>query len=139
MTTTALTLLASSNAALEAELDRIEVARAEVTRLRALLEAAEQEERAAAGWNRSSSRRAQAHGLKAVQALIDGGAATIIVTSSYGDRHQLGGAIVKRTPARLLVLTERGEMEFNLKADTYGRTGSGRGDASSYSIDISTI
>lgn len=127
-------------ALLDAEEARITAAQAEVTRLQALLADAQQEVLAAIGGSyRVSWRREARRGLVAVQALLDTGARAVTVSSH--SKFPMPGALVRVTAARATVLTEMGEMVFDLKTNnaSYGRPGSGRGDASPFWINVSDV
>lgn len=140
MTTDATSLLNARTAALDNEEARIAAARAEVARLTAELEAAQQELRNAEGYRGHSRRMGQRTGLNSVRKALDSGSKGIVVTCGRGaDSTLIPGAIIKVTAARATVLTERGEMVFDLKGSTWKRPGEGMGDNSSYSIDPTAL
>lgn len=132
-------LLSASLATLAGEEARIAEARAEVRRLEALLEAAKQDERAASGHMMGGRRASRRRGLLAVEAALAAGSAGILVRG-YRDSAPLPGAVLKVTAARAVVLTEVGELEFDLKPrGAFARPGEGRGEARIYSIDVADL
>jgi hypothetical protein len=134
---TALDLAESAMSSLDAEDARISAARAEVTRLKALLESARAEERAATGWQQSSRRREARRGLSAILPLLRAGQPGVVVRYGRGDPWPLVGVVVKLTAARVTVMTQLGEMEFDRKAAGHRSAGEGRGEtASGYRIDV---
>lgn len=111
----------------EAAVDAFERAEAALKEARAALHSA------SPGWGNPSF----ATTLRALddvrQRASEGG--KLIAVTAYG-RDPLPGVIVKATKARVTVLTERGEMEFDLNPrSVYGGAGQGRGEFRSYSID----
>lgn len=140
MTAFTVGLLDTSILFLEAEIKHISDIRVEVKRLTDQLEALKQTERTATG-HRGHTRRARKRaGLTEVKRALTNGATGIPVYMRSSKTNPIPGAIVKRTPARLRVLTEKGEMEFDLKPRSdWRRPGDGRGDWGAYRINMEHV
>lgn len=118
-------LVLSSLAALDQKEADIKATNDEVSRLRALLEAAEQNAKSVSGYMMNGHRHARRRGLGNVKAALDAGKKGIVVFSYGSSKNEIPGAILSHTKARLTVLTERGEMVFDLKGSTWKRPGDG--------------
>lgn len=130
-------LLTSSLADATAKVDRLDKARAAHKAAEEALEAAKAELRAAGdGW-RGEDHHGRLVRLQIVGDAIAGGASPIAVHTNIGSA--LPGAVIRVTAARVVVLTERGEWEFDRNRDATGRRGKGRGDAKYHRIDLADV
>lgn len=93
----------------------------------------------AAQVQRHSARHNRRARLEAMRKALAGPGRVIAVVSFRGGRVELPGVLLSATAARATVLTEDGELEFDLKATTYRSAGSGRGDAAAYSINPADV
>lgn len=118
------TMIAEIDARLAAE----KAARAEIARLTAELEAVKAAYSREFGmYSRLAADKASKAGLAAIKVAIDGGAESVELMTTRG---AMPAAVVKRTAARVYLLTLDGEWEFD------ARTGEGRGAARGYRIPV---
>lgn len=118
------TMIAEIDARLAAE----KAARAEIARLTAELEAVKAAYSREFGmYSRLAADKASKAGLAAIKVAIDGGAESVDLLMMG---RAMPAAVVKRTAARVLLLTVEGEWEFD------ARTGAGRGVARGYRISV---
>lgn len=78
-------------------------------------------------YSRLSIEKASRAGLTAIKTAIDGGAESVEIMTTRG---AMPAAVVKRTVARVYLLTIEGEWEFD------ARTGEGRGAARGHQISL---
>jgi hypothetical protein len=61
------------------------------------------------------------------------------VITVYSYANTIAGVVVKRTPARVTVLTQQGDMVFSLSETKYLPAGYGIGDARAYHIHVEDL
>lgn len=123
-----MSMIESMIAEIDAKLAAENAARAEIARLTAELESVKaQYSRDFGMYSRLSSEKASRAGLVAIKTAIDGGAESVELMTTRG---AMPAAMVKRTAARVYLLTVEGEWEFD------ARTGEGRGAARGYRISV---
>jgi len=134
-----ITLLADAIRDLDEKDGKVKAVFGEVARLTRLLDEAKKELQSTDGYHRRAERRNKRTGLNAVHAAIMAGNKAIVVKCSGYQAQPIPGAVLKVTAARATVLTERGEMVFNLKATSWRSAGAGMADHSSYNINPSDL
>lgn len=123
-----MSMIESMIAEIDAKLAAEKAARAEIARLTAELESVKaQYSRDFGMYSRLSFEKASRAGLVAIKTAIDGGAESVELMTTRG---AMPAAMVKRTAARVCLLTVEGEWEFD------ARTGEGRGAARGYRIPV---
>lgn len=119
---------------IDEQLNATQKAFSRVQELEKQLEQARKDLQATSGWQVGSHRRAEKKGLLAVKAQIEQGCKALPVRPYHGD--PITGAVIKRTPTRVTVLTYKGEMVFSLKSTTWGTAGQSYGqEGRGYSIN----